>query len=313
MRFNLLMPLLVSTVLLLSSVRAEDEAAVKKAFGDYATAYNAKDTQKVASFWTEDSRYLDRQTGERTEGRAAIAADITGAFTDRPNERLLGRIDDVRFIKSDVASVSGIVTVGDPDEEPEATEFSAILVLVDGRWLFDSVEEAAAPAPATSFDALKRLEWLLGEWEDRSGSGMVENVFRWSDNGAFLIRSFASQSDDGEIDRGTQVIGWDPRSLEIRSWTFNSDGSFGDATWSASGDDWLIKSSQTLADGDAASGTYILSKVSDDEVTLKLIGLEIGGEPQPRGPAASLFRRPETAVSTSSGAATSDQNEGSEK
>ena len=63
--------------------------------------------------------------------------------------------------------------------------------------------------------------------------------------------------------------------------------------WSSSGDDWLIKSSQTLADGNAASGTYILTKVSDDEVTLKLIGHEVEGEPQPTGPAATLVRRPE--------------------
>lgn len=313
MRFNLLVSLLVSMVLLNPSIRADDEVAVRKMFGDYASAFNAKDEQKVASFWTLDSRYLDRQTGERTEGRAAIAADITGAFADRPDDRLVGRVDDVRFIKSDVASVSGVVTVGNPIERPESVDFSAILVLENGRWLFDSVEESATPVPATPSDALGRLKWLVGKWEDQSESAMVENVFRWSDNGSFLIRSFASQSAEGEISRGTQVIGWDPRSLEIRSWTFNSDGSFGDATWSNNGDDWLIKSSQTLAGGDAASGTYVLSKVSKDEVTLKLIGLEIGGEPQPSGPAASLVRRPAPAVGARSAAETGDQTEGSEK
>ena len=70
----------------------------------------------------------------------------------------------------------------------------------------------------------------------------------------FLIRTIVEQS-DGQVSRaGTQIIGWDPRSEHIRSWDFNADGSFGDGTWSKNGGDWLVKSSQTLASGEAASG-----------------------------------------------------------
>jgi hypothetical protein len=95
---------------------------------------------------------------------------------------------------------------------------------------------------------------------------------------------------DGEVREGTQVVGFDPRSVEIRSWTFQSDGGFGDATWSRSGDDWLVKSSQTLPDGRAASGTFVYSRVSDDEMTVRLIGHEIEGEPQPSGEAITIKR-----------------------
>lgn len=31
---------------------------------------------------------------------------------------------------------------------------------------------------------------------------------------------------------GTQVIGWDPAAGTIRSWMFDSDGGFGEGTWS---------------------------------------------------------------------------------
>ena len=312
MRPNLILAFLVPTLLVHSSAGA-NESAVKRTIGDYVSAYNAKDLNKVASFWTKDCAYLDRQSGERTEGRAAVAADLKAAFNDQPQERLGGRIDVVRFIKPDVASVTGTITVGNPGASSDTVDFSAIMVLENSKWLFSSVEESASPVPVAANDALQRLDWLVGTWEDRSGAAVVENVFRWSDNGSFLIRSFTSQSTDGDVDRGTQVIGWDPRSLDIRSWTFNSDGSFGDATWSNSGGDWLIKSSQTLVDGDAASGTYILSKVSADEVTLKLIGLEIGGAPQPAGPAVSLVRRPVTAEGTRSATGTGASLEGSNK
>ena len=99
------------------------EEAVKATFGEYAAAFNTKDAEKVASFWAEDSTYLDRETGERTNGRDAIVADIAEAFAARPKARLLGRIANVRFIKSDVASTTGQVSVGSPDEEPVAVDF----------------------------------------------------------------------------------------------------------------------------------------------------------------------------------------------
>ena len=267
-----------------------DEAAVKNMIGDYAKAFNAKDLDGVLGYWTENGVHIDRETGERTEGRDAIAKDIREAFQTRPEARLLGRIDRLRFIKPDVASVEGQVTISAQGEDPTLTDFSAILVGQDGKWKIDSIEESPTPLPATSYDALRQLDWLVGRWGDESEAGRIDNVFRWSENGAFLIRSFSAELADGDSHQGTQVIGWDPRSLEIRSWTFNSDGSFGDATWSKNGEDWLIKSSQTLADGQAASGTFVLSRNGDDEMTLQLIGHELEGEPQPAERSVTVVR-----------------------
>ena len=267
-----------------------DEAAVKKMISDYVAAFNDKDVDGVLGYWTENSLHVDLETGERTEGRDAIGQDIREAFQLRPDTQLLGRIERVRFIKPDVASVDGQVSMRVPGEDPDLTDFSAILVGQDGKWRIDSIEESPTPVPATSHDALRELDWLVGQWADQSESGRIDNVFRWSENGAFLIRSFSAELTDGDSHQGTQVIGWDPRSLEIRSWSFNSDGSFGDATWSRSGEDWLIKSSQTLSDGQAASGTYILSRNGDDAMTLKLIGHEVEGEPQPTDRSVTVMR-----------------------
>lgn len=267
-----------------------DEAAVKKMIGDYATAFNAKDLDGVLSYWAEHGVHVDRETGERTEGRDAIREDISEAFELDPGARLLGRVDRLRFIKPDVASVEGQVSITAEGDDPALTDFSAILVDHDGTWKIDSIEESTTPLPATSYDALRELDWLVGRWSDESESGRIDNAFRWSENGAFLIRSFSAELDGGDSHSGTQVIGWDPRSLEIRSWTFNSDGSFGDATWSKNGEDWLIKSSQTLSDGQAASGTFILSRGGDDEMTMQLIGHEVEGEPRPAERSVTVVR-----------------------
>lgn len=118
----------------------------------------------------------------------------------------------------------------------------------------------------------------------------METKFSWAPGGAFLVRSFKTQLADGVGYQGTQVIGWDPRASQIRSWSFDSDGAFGDGVWSRNGDTWTIQSTQTLADGGAASGAYLLTKVDDDTLTLRLVGHEVDGQPLPSRPAIKVVR-----------------------
>jgi uncharacterized protein (TIGR02246 family) len=291
--------LLIALIVAVES--SADEPAVKSMIDEYTNAFNAKSLEKVMQFWSESGVHIDRETGQRTEGQDAIRADIAEAFKQRPNSRMLGRVESWRLITPEVASVQGQVTVGSPGEPPSLTDFSAILVGKDGKWMIDTIEEMPTPVPATSYDALRDLEWLVGTWSDESDEAKVKNVFRWSPSNAFLIRSFSVEFADGDVRQGTQVIGWDPRSQEIRSWTFNSNGSFGDATWSKNGEDWLIKSSQTLSDGQAASGTFALSRIGEDQMTLKLIGHEIEGEPQPTERSVTVVRQSEEPLDASTG------------
>lgn len=271
-----------------------DEMVIRKGIADYVDAFNQKDLDAVSGMWAVDAIHVDRETGERTEGRDAMKTDIAAVFKEQPDTRLAVRVDRVRLIKPDVARVEGQASVGSSGGEPAVSAFSAVLVQEGEKWLIDSIEEMPLPQPSSPYDALRDLEWLVGRWVDDSDPGRVDTMFRWSADRGFLLRSFVVQSADGVAAQGTQVIGWDPRSREIRSWTFNSDGSFGDATWSKNGDDWLIKSSQTLSDGQAASGTFVLTRVDDNTLTLQLIGHELEGEPQPAGKTATVVRVPES-------------------
>ena len=281
-----------------------DEDGVRKMIADYAAAFNSQQIEEVIAFWTPQAVHVDRESGDRTEGREQIRADIAKVIEETPGNRMIGRVEQIRFIKPDVAQVEGRVTVGAPDADPSDTSFSAILVQQNGRWMFDSIEERSVAVPDNAGEALADLQWLVGRWIDTSDEVQVDTVFRWTNNGNFLLRSY-SVSLPGIVSRqGTQIIGWDPRSNEIRSWSFNSDGSFGDGTWSKNGSDWLIKSTQTLPDGRAASGTFVLSPQDADQFSMKLIGHEIEGLPQPSKPAVVTRRVPEDAD-----AADSDQAE----
>lgn len=84
--------LLAIVVALCGAARANEEA-VRKTVADYVAAFNAHDLQKVAAMWTAEATHVDRASGERAEGREAIAADIETSFKDFPLARLTRSIE----------------------------------------------------------------------------------------------------------------------------------------------------------------------------------------------------------------------------
>ncbi len=272
-----------------------DEAAVRKFLEAYVEAFNRQDLDATAACWTTSCTHVDRATGERTEGRDAIRADLTEVFGAPLKTLLGGTIDEVRFVRPDVASIDGTTTTSIAGEDPSVSQFFAIVVLEDDRWMLGSVEESPVAPPATAADALAGLAWLEGSWVDDSNGERVVSTFNWSVNQAFLVRSISREA-DGEISRvGTQIIGWDPRGQQIRSWNFNADGSFGDGVWSPVDNNWIVKSSETLPDGSAASGTYLISPVDENSLTMRLMGVEVEGQPQPASEPVTIVRVPDIA------------------
>ena len=280
---------LIATYFIAPSVHA-NEATVRRVLEDYVEVLNQKAADRVGSFWTAKGTHTDRETGERTEGRTAIEADMTEVFKSQADMKLSAKVDRFKMVTADVASVEGETTVVLTDGEPIVSSFIAILVHQGDKWLLDSIEEMPLPQPASTADALKELEWLIGEWVDDSGDVKVSTKFRWTANGAFMLRSFDVETKDSVTMTGTQVIGWDPRAQQIRSWSFNSDGSFGEAAWSQNGDSWLSKATQTLAGGESASGTYVMERVDENSFVMQLVGHELNGEPQPTGAGVKIVR-----------------------
>lgn len=276
-------------------VRA-DETAVRKSLSGYAEAFNQHNAKLVASFWTEGGVHRDESTGEEISGRAAIETDLATVFKERPSVRLTAQLGKLRVIRPDVIRVDGEATLSGGGENPSVSRFTMILVASEGKWLIDSVDEQPIAAPASTDEALAELDWLTGTWVDETPSGKVETTFKRSPTGAYLLRSFVFTGREGVADHGHQIITWDPALQHLRSWTFHGDGSFGEGIWSRNGNEWLIRSRQTLADGRMASGTYVLKTVSDDQISIQLIGHEIGGEPQPATEPVVLTRQADPAA-----------------
>jgi hypothetical protein len=155
-------------------------------------------------------------------------------------------------------------------------------VLVDGKWLIDSIRETDLPPPATASEQLSQLDWLVGSWVDESDEATVVTTYHWTPKQNFLVHSF-SVLIDGKLDmQGTQVIGWDASQGKIRSWMFDSDGGFSEGSWESNEENrWVIRQASTLPDGRHGSAINVLTKLDDDSFTWKSSGRQIEGVMQP--------------------------------
>ena len=144
--------------------------------------------------------------------------------------------------------------------------------------------------PDTPYQRLRDLEFLVGEWADDTDDALVRTSVRWGANRSFLIRSYTVDRGDDEPSQGTQVIGWHPQQGRVVSWNFESDGSFGMATWSRDGVDWVVRLRQTFRDGATASATQILTPIDDDTLSVETVGQEIDGEATPSSDPVRVIR-----------------------
>lgn len=138
---------------------------------------------------------------------------------------------------------------------------------------------------------LATLDWIVGDWGSEAGDRSIEFNCHFAKNGAFLIRSFKMVSGADNQMSGMQVIAWDPKKSTIRSWTFDSDGGFGEDTWSQSGNRYTIRATYTLSDGGTASAVNVFTFVDNDHCTWKSVSREIDGEFQPDTDEIVLVRK----------------------
>jgi hypothetical protein len=172
------------------------------------------------------------------------------------------------------------------------TTFTVLIAGLAGGWalteLFAQQTQTAAPADdavaiesVTPENPLHTLDWLVGNWAGKTERGQVEFGCKFSKNNAFLIRSFRIVNPTEGPMSGMQVVAWDPAKEIIRSWTFDSEGGFGEDTWTQADDRYTMRSKYTLADGGTASAINVMTYVDDDTFHWKSTNREIDGELQP--------------------------------
>ncbi|MFO0868711.1 MAG: SgcJ/EcaC family oxidoreductase [Pirellulales bacterium] len=257
-----------------------DEQAIRASITSYVAAYNRGDAKAVASHWSENAVWVS-PAGQKVQGRAAIEQALTAMFAELKGTKLEIAEPSIRLVTPDVALEEGEVLVLRPEEEPQGASYIAVHVKKDGKWHLDSVRETELPTEAFSRDGLDQLDWLVGEWVDSGAGSTVETKVAWTKNGTFLTMSFRVVTSEDDDLEGTQIIGWDPTSRSIRSWLFDSDGGFGEGTWTRDGKRWVVQATQTLADGRRTSSTNIYQREDDNSYTWQSTERRVDGVAMP--------------------------------
>jgi hypothetical protein len=197
----------------------------------------------------------------------------------------------IRIVSPDAAIEEGTVRVTRPGESPSDSTYLAVHVKKGGQWKLDSVRETEVPEEPPTSSPLQDLAWLVGEWIDQSPEATMESTVTWTKNKTFLSYAFKVSAPGTDDLEGTQVIGWDPAARTIRAWMFDSDGGFGEGTWSKKDKSWIVKFNQVLPDGRKASATNVYTLIDADTFTWKSIGRQVDGRFLPNIDEVKIVRK----------------------
>ena len=257
---------------------SEDEATVRKAGTDYVDAFNKRDAETLASYWSPEAVYSNRISGEQVVGREAIAAQFKSLFDTAANLKLAVSVESIQFVSPNVAVEHGTAKFLSPDTVPEQIAYSAVYVRRDGKWLLDRVTDEASKTTNSHYEQLKGLEWFIGSWVDQDENVRIVTDCNWTKNKNFITRTFTVSADDNVELSGIQIIGWDAGSKQIRSWTFDSDGGFAQGVWSKSKDRWYVHKKGTTAEGETTTAVNHVTPIDDTTFAFQSTQRTLAGE-----------------------------------
>jgi ketosteroid isomerase-like protein len=257
---------------------AADAAAIRAAASAYREAVVKGDVAASRQMWTVDGDVVDGW------GNVLSAAEAVAATGGTAAERPEVRVGDTRLrsITPDVVLEDGAVDVVLPGTAtPLEGWFSAIWVKQGGQWKLAGIRESERPTTLHG-DSLDDLEWMVGEWtlvpdDDAATDAMpaMEMSVRWDAGHMFLLRDVRMTSPAATAEPVTidvqQRIGWDPLVGRIRSWSFATDGTRGEATWFRDGTSWITKGTTILADGTQSTTVHISSYDGHDRCVWRTI------------------------------------------
>jgi uncharacterized protein (TIGR02246 family) len=246
--------------------RPDDRAAIRSAMQSFVKAFESRNAQALGAHWTAEGEFKS-EAGQTIRGRDGLVHGFSQLFAKTPEVKAEVQPESLRFLSSDTAIEEGSVTVRRGSAEPTTrAHYNVLFVRENGRWLIAQLSESPAGGPS-----IADLAWLIGEWKSTSGQGAeIRTTYSWAPSKKFIHAQFSIKEKALAL-AGFQVIGVDPETKAIHTWTFEADGGVGEASWNPDGDHWVLDADGTLADGSALSETNILRRVNADTFTWQSI------------------------------------------
>ena len=220
--------------------KSPDLATLRASATAFREAFNRADAKAVAALWTKDGQYVD-ELGQRYEGRAAIEKEYADFFAAHPGTKIQIAITSLRLLSADAAMEEGRTSIEPaPEGSPAASEYTAVHIKTDGKWLMSSVHDRRAEI-ASHFSKLEDLDWLVGSWSAEEHGAKMEAVCQWVANKSFMQRTYSVKQNNELVSSGIQIIGWNPQTECVQSWTFTSDGGHALGIWSPHETGWTVE------------------------------------------------------------------------
>jgi uncharacterized protein (TIGR02246 family) len=255
---------------------------IRQAVRAYTDAFNARDVEALGAMWTSEGVYIMRTTGQRVVGRDAITQQFKPLLADEKTApQLAVASESIEFISPRVALERGTAVVSSGDDDVSESQYTAVYVKENGKWLLDRVSEDEVFYVPSHYEQLQGLQWLIGDWVDAGDGITIDIQCDWTANRNFISRKYSVSTADGFQSSGLQIIGWDAKEKTIRSWLFDSDGGFVTGTWSQRDGNWIVQSVATLADGASGSSTSIFKPQDDGTYRWQKINQVVDGKLMP--------------------------------
>jgi len=277
-----------------TSAANADEQAIRKTAEAFEAAYRAKDANAIAAGFAPEGEIVDAE-GHAVRGRAAIGEEFRRMFQEQPEARMSLAITSIRIVAPGVAIEDGTTKLVRGGNEPAIhSRYAAVHVKLDGRWLVASTRDLVPNTDVISIsERLKPLEFLIGDWIDESEEAVIATSYRWGEGRKYLMHEFTVKRAGSPVLKGTQRIGWDPLRHTIMSWTFDSRGGHGEATWTWDRDHWLIKLQGVSAAGAASSATAFLTPLGHYAYRWESTDRVLGAEKAPDSTVTVVRKPPE--------------------
>jgi uncharacterized protein (TIGR02246 family) len=262
-----------------------DRQAVHQSARAFVRAFNDGDAKAVAALWTEQAEYVD-ESGAELRGRPAIEKAYAELFKAQPKGRIEVQDESIHFPSPNTAIEEGLITLTSPGAElPVTTAYRAIQVREGGRWRTAFSQEWGADQ-----DKLEDLAWLIGTWVARPAGREVQLTFAWNQKKTLIRNHFAVKEGGKVLSSGTQMIGLDPRTGQIASWTFDEDGGRGEALWFRDGNRWVADCTGLHPDGTETLALNVITRLNDNEFLWRSVGRAVGGDEVPDTEPVKLVR-----------------------
>lgn len=268
-----------------------DKKAIMNVVQSYQEAYNQQNATKLTAHWAPEAIYTNPVTGESAEGKVAIEKLFKQKFAEGKKRHLEITIKNIVFPKADEAIEKGVMKVTVDDQPAQQMVYRAGYVKENGKWLVKSIDEIELQEPASNFEKLKDLAWLVGQWKDSDDNVEISFDSQWDKYKNFITQHFKMKIYGLDDMEGKQIIGWDPVKNVIRSWVFDSDGGFGEGTWEKIDKSWYATMHYTLGDGQVGTSKNIYTPVDDRSYTFASVEREVDGKILPDMNSVTIQRK----------------------